>query len=243
MEKILLVDDVRLLLELQKKFLSGSRVEILTAGNGREALEVARKELPHLIVLDKYMPVMDGIACCREIKSDPTLHHIPVIMVSNATQSVEMAGFMGFDAYLAKPLNGRLFLNTVKHYIPSIERRSSRIPCRVDVCLYTAGTAHVGVSEDISLGGMFVATGRFFSCGDELLISFILPGGTTVIEARGRVTWVNRGGAATRVGLKAGVGIEFLEICGSGSPLVRSAELKQFITDSVGDVATGRPAN
>lgn len=234
MNKILLVDDVRLLLELQKKFLASSRVEIFTASDGAEALEVARKELPQLIVLDKYMPVMDGVTCCRELKTDPVLKHIPIIMVSNATQSVEMAGCHGFDAYLAKPLNGRLFLNTIKTYLPSIERRSVRIPCRVDVCFVVAGTAHFGVSEDLSSGGMFVATERPFSCCDELTVSFMLPGSDNVIEARGRVAWINRGGAAVKPGMKAGIGIEFLEITGSGIPLVRSTELKEFIAAAIG---------
>jgi CheY-like chemotaxis protein/Tfp pilus assembly protein PilZ len=236
MHKILLVDDVRLLLELQKKFLASSRVEVFTASDGAEALEVARRELPQLIVLDKYMPVMDGITCCRELKTDPDLKHIPIIMVSNATQSVEMAGFHGlyYEAYLSKPLNGRQFLNTIKTYLPSIERRSVRIPCRVDVCFVVAGTAHFGVSEDLSPGGMFVATDRPFSCCDELTVSFMLPGSDNVIEARGRVAWINRGGAAVKPCMKAGVGIEFLEITGSVIPLVRSTELKEFIAAAIG---------
>lgn len=238
MDKILLVDDVNLLLELQKKFLASSRVEIFTAGDGVEALEVARKELPHLIVMDRYMPVMDGVACCRKLKADQQLCHIPIIMVSNTTQPAEMEELrsMGFTDCLAKPLNGRVFLNTVKTYLPSIERRRLRIPCRVDVCLFHAGTAHAGVSEDISLGGMFVATGRSFSSGDELRLSFMLPGSDSCIEVRGRIAWVNRGGGASKAGMKAGVGIEFLEITGPGIPLVRSGELKAFIAAAIGGV-------
>ena len=71
MKKILLVDDVKLLLEVQKKYLSASLIQILTACDGHEALEVAGKERPDLIIMDNYMPRMDGITCCRLIKQKP----------------------------------------------------------------------------------------------------------------------------------------------------------------------------
>ena len=84
MPKILLVDDVKLLLEIQKGFLASSNLEIFTAGDGLEALDIARQERPDLIILDKYMPRMDGVTCCSTLKNDPYLKRIPVIIVSNA---------------------------------------------------------------------------------------------------------------------------------------------------------------
>lgn len=234
MEKILLVDDVKLLLELQKRFLASSPVQILTACDGLEALEVARKEQPQLIVMDKYMPNMDGLACCREIKADPLLRHIPVIMVSNASQSVEIEEFrsIGIDAYLDKPIEGKLYLNTIRKYVPSVDRRSQRFPCRLEVKLTASSSSFDCMSEDISFGGMFVATAHPFSRGDELFLSFVLPGCEAPIEARGVVAWVNSGDVAGKKPFKAGVGVEFLEITGSGMPLLRSSELKSFISSA-----------
>lgn len=234
MDKILLVDDVKLLLELQKRFLASSPVQIFTAHDGFEALEVARRELPQLIVMDKYMPNMDGISCCREIKGDPDLGHIPVIMVSNAVHADEVEEFrgIGVEAYLSKPLEGKQFLDTVKRYIPSVERRSPRVPCRVTVHLTSAGVTHAGVSEDIGTGGIYVATANPFSRGDELSLSFVLPGSQTAIEVRGKVAWVNGGCSPPKPALSAGIGIEFIEITGSGMPLVRTGELKSFINSA-----------
>lgn len=231
MDKILLVDDVKLLLELQKRFLASSQVRVFTAHNGFEALEVARKELPQLIVMDKYMPGMDGVTCCRELKRDPDLKHIPVVMVSNAAHADEVEEFrsMGVDAYLSKPLDGKVFLDTIKRYLPAIERRGVRVPCRTNVRLTSAGVSHAGVSEDLSIGGIYVATGHPFSRGDELLLSFTLPGGEAPIEARGTVAWVNGGTRLVKPAMSPGVGIEFLQITGSGMPLVRSGELQSFI--------------
>lgn len=231
MDKILLVDDVRLLLELQKRFLASSPVQILTAHDGLEALEVARRELPQLIVMDKYMPNMDGLSCCREIKGDPDLRHIPVVMVSNAVHDEEIEEFrtMGVDAYLSKPIAGKQFLSTIRRYVPSVERRSPRVPCRVSVQLTAGGVSHAGLSEDIGTGGMYVATFHPFSRGDELSLSFVLPGGSVPIEARGRVAWVNGGDPPVKPSLPPGIGIEFIEITGSGMTLVRTGELKSFI--------------
>lgn len=245
MDKILLVDDVKLLLELQKRFLASSRVQIFTAHDGFEALEVARKELPQLIVMDKYMPNMDGLACCREIKGDPNLRHIPVVMVSNAAHAdeVEELRSMGVDDYLSKPLEGKLFLNTIKRYLPAIERRGTRLPCRINVRLTTAGATHAGMSEDIGIGGIYVATGHPFSRGEELLLSFVLPGCEAPIEARGVVAWVNERGNAVKPSLSPGIGIKFIEITGSGMTLVRTSELKSFIAAASDGSLRSHPMN
>jgi len=245
MDKILLVDDVKLLLELQKRFLASSRVQIFTAHDGFEALEVARRELPQLIVMDKYMPNMDGLTCCREIKRDPDLRHIPVVMVSNAAHADEVEEFrgMGVDAYLPKPLEGKQFLDTIKRYISSIERRSPRVPCRVTVRLICDSVTHAGVSEDLGTGGIYVATGHPFSRGDELLLSFLLPGCDAPIEARGRVAWVNRGDSPAKPALSPGIGIEFIQITGSGMTLVRTGELKSFIAAASDDSLRSHPMN
>ena len=80
--RILLVDDVQLFREIEKTFLHRSGYEILTAATGLEALEKAREYQPKLILLDCLMPVMDGIECCRRIKSDPALMGIKVIMIT-----------------------------------------------------------------------------------------------------------------------------------------------------------------
>lgn len=232
MQKILLVDDVKLLLEIQKKFLASSNINIFTAGDGSEALEVARRERPDLIVLDKYMPKMDGIACCTAIKSDPVLKSIPVILVSNsANQSdIEEYACIGCNDYLSKPIDGKLFLNTIKKYLPAIERRGPRVTCRVEVRLLYKGAVHQVMSEDISLGGMYVITGFPLSRGDELQLSFVLPGSDTMTEARGRVAWSGRGSLSGRAGVTPGAGIEFIEITGKGMPLLRTGELKEYIS-------------
>src|SRR6185369_12372842 len=77
-KKVLLVDDVHLIIELEKAFLKGLPVDLLIARNGVEALELVNKEHPDLIYMDLNMPVMDGLTCCRALKSNPETMAIPV---------------------------------------------------------------------------------------------------------------------------------------------------------------------
>ena len=79
MTKILLVDDARLVLELERSFLKRSGCDLATATTGAEALEKARILRPDLILLDADLPGTDGVACCRSIKSDPDLSATPVV--------------------------------------------------------------------------------------------------------------------------------------------------------------------
>lgn len=118
--KILLVDDVKLFLELEKSFLTLAPAVILTASNGDEALSIVRKERPALVFLDLYMPVLDGIACCRAIKSDPELAAIPVIMVTTGgkPQEEEQCRNAGCDGFLTKPIDRAALLDKVREFIP-----------------------------------------------------------------------------------------------------------------------------
>ena len=79
--KFLLVDDVELFLNLEKSFLDRESFIIDTARSGKEALEKIRADKPDLVLLDLYMPEMNGDEVCRQIKSDPLTRDIIVIMM------------------------------------------------------------------------------------------------------------------------------------------------------------------
>src|SRR6516165_8227657 len=105
--KVLLVDDVTMFLELQKMFLKLSSVHVLTARNGIEAIEVARKERPALIFMDLHMPGMNGDECCAAIKADPELKSVPVIMLTSEGKIGDQALCYksGCNGFLTKPLD------------------------------------------------------------------------------------------------------------------------------------------
>ena len=225
MKKILLVDDVRLLLDIQKRFLASSQLRILTAGDGEEALEIVRLEHPDLIIMDKYMPKMNGLDCCIAIKADPSIAHIPVIMSTNAARQVDAEEYVraGCSDVLSKPIEAKTFLNMIRKYIPEIDRRSVRLPHIMEMQITSGNGVLDSCSENLSLNGTFAVSDLNVSINDELSFSFILPGNDTPMKVRGRVVWLRNGGDAP------GFGVEFMEVTGEGMPMLRVGELKEFI--------------
>jgi CheY-like chemotaxis protein/Tfp pilus assembly protein PilZ len=228
---ILLVDDVRLFLEMEKGYLAPSRVRILTAQDGRAALALVREERPDLIIMDQHMPVMDGLTCCAAIKANPELRTIPVIILSNEASADMMVAFRraGCDDYLGKPLDGRLFLDTVRRFVPSIERRTVRIPCRLPVAVRLEGGELLGMSEDLSLRGIYVACPARVAKGSPITLSFTLPGSEGRTVVLGRVAWLNSPEDRPRPAMPPGFGVEFVSIAGEGLALLREQELRAFV--------------
>src|SRR6185369_6968291 len=211
--------------DIQKRFLASSDVRIFTAGDGEEALEIARLEHPDLIVMDKYMPKMNGLDCCIAIKGDPSIAHIPVIMSTNAARPADAEEYVraGCSDILSKPIEAKIFLNMIRKYLPEIDRRSVRLPHAMEMKIVSGNGAVDACSENLSLNGAFAVSDLKVSVDDELSFSFILPGSDTPMRVRGRVVWLRDGGGAH------GFGVEFMEVTGDGMPMLRIGELKEFI--------------
>lgn len=108
MKKILAIDDVETNLLLIKSILVKklSGYKILLANSGKEGLRIARKELPDTILLDVYMPGMDGFEVCQVLKSNEATRYIPILMISAYGQDpkVRVRGLnAGADAFIPKP--------------------------------------------------------------------------------------------------------------------------------------------
>ncbi len=104
--KVLVADDIVMNRDLIRAFFFETGHELIEAADGREALELARKERPDIILMDVRMPVMDGVQATRALKSDPELKSIPVIVVTaSAMQSEEETLRTICDGYLRKPVS------------------------------------------------------------------------------------------------------------------------------------------
>lgn len=105
--KILVVDDDKTTRKLLSLYLKSKGHEIVTAENGLEALEKIGTENVNLIVTDMNMPYMDGIELVKNIRSEETVSHIPIIMVTTEADEEEKkrAYEAGVDDYLVKPTN------------------------------------------------------------------------------------------------------------------------------------------
>ncbi len=114
--KILLVDDEPDILEIVGYNLSNEGYKIITAENGVEAVKKAKKELPHLIILDVMMPEMDGIEACEIIRKNPDLKDtIITFLTARGEDYSQVAGFdAGADDYITKPIKPKVLVSKVK---------------------------------------------------------------------------------------------------------------------------------
>jgi DNA-binding response OmpR family regulator len=104
-DKILLVDDENDMRETLSILLTGEGYEVIEASNGEEAIVLAEKETPRLILLDINMPKLDGIETCRRLKASETTDFIPVIMVTAQRESFIEAHMAGAADFIEKPFS------------------------------------------------------------------------------------------------------------------------------------------
>jgi two-component system alkaline phosphatase synthesis response regulator PhoP len=114
--KILLVDDEPDILEIVGYNLVQEGYQIITAVNGKEAIEKAKKELPDLIIMDVMMPEMDGMEACENIRKIPELNNVIITFLTARNEDYsQMAGFdAGADDYITKPIKPKLLVSKVK---------------------------------------------------------------------------------------------------------------------------------
>jgi len=115
-EKILIVDDEEHIQELIKFNLENNGYKVLCAGNGNEAVKIARTEIPNLILLDLMLPGMDGYDVCKEIRRDNEISNMPIIMITAKGEELDkILGLeLGADDYITKPFSVRELLARVK---------------------------------------------------------------------------------------------------------------------------------
>lgn len=117
-KKILVVDDETDLLKVMLFRLNHTGYEAWGAADGREALVAARQKIPDLMILDVYLPEMRGDEVAGIFKKDEKLKHVPIILISADTVSLERrARESGADDYLAKGFEPGELVAMVKKYI------------------------------------------------------------------------------------------------------------------------------
>jgi two-component system, OmpR family, alkaline phosphatase synthesis response regulator PhoP len=214
-QKVLLVDDVNMFLELEKSFLQRSAVNVLTAHNGREALALCQKERPALVFMDLHMPVMNGAESCKAIKSDPSLAGTNVVLITSEGNDAgkQICVDAGCDEFMTKPLDRHLFLEAARRLIPGIDRREKRVECRVNLKFRTFGITFSGITADISRNGIYLTSNLDIEKDAEVDLVFALPEPIgSIIHSKGRVAWTNTNKCRRKVSLPEGFGIEFVSL-------------------------------
>ncbi|HPH21795.1 MAG TPA: response regulator, partial [Haliscomenobacter sp.] len=124
--KILIVDDEPDILEILQYNLEKEGYQVVTASSGEEALVVAEKEQPNLIVLDIMMPKIDGVEVCRILRTKPEFDRTAITFLTAREEDYSQIAALdvGGDDYITKPIRPRVFISRIK----ALLRRSDRLP-------------------------------------------------------------------------------------------------------------------
>ena len=124
--RILLVDDEPDILEIISYNLKAQGYNVYTASNGVKAIKKAKKELPHLVILDVMMPEMDGIETCEQIRKIPKLQDtIITFLTARGEDYSQVAGFeAGADDYITKPIRPKVLVSKIKSLLRRLNTKS-----------------------------------------------------------------------------------------------------------------------
>jgi two-component system alkaline phosphatase synthesis response regulator PhoP len=122
--KILLVDDEPDVIEIIRYNLDQEGYKIYTASDGKEAIEKAKKKIPHLIIMDVMMPKMDGIDACEQLRNDIRFNDTIIMFLTARGEDYSyVAAFdAGADDYVTKPIKPKVIVSKVKALLRRLKK-------------------------------------------------------------------------------------------------------------------------
>jgi two-component system alkaline phosphatase synthesis response regulator PhoP len=145
-EHILVVDDEEDILELLRFNLTREGYDVSVAASGEQAIDITRKELPHLIVLDLMLPGMDGLEVTKALKNDSETGGIPIVMLTAKGEEADIVTGLelGADDYVTKPFSPRILVARVRAVL---RRKQGETPEPLDVVKIHDLVIHAGRRE------------------------------------------------------------------------------------------------
>jgi len=226
---VLIADDLKFFLETEKSYLQRGGFEVLTASSGEEAVAVASKRQPHLVLLDLEMPKTDGAAACAAMRKIPALAATPIIIpktdgaaacaamrkipalaatpiiIMSATetpQNRERCMKAGCTEFVAKPEKPDELLGIVARILSIKKREAKRITVVFNVTGTHASRQVIGQAKDLGEKGLLLETSTAISVGSVLELEFYLPGTRSQVKVKAKVV---RAGKSPDGGHQAGV--------------------------------------
>ncbi len=213
--KILIVDDLRFFLDVQRSMLSQIDCDILTARSGLEALKIIKKDKPQLVLLDYEMPDLDGGKTCEILKKDPRYKDIPIIIISSepSDDAKQKCISAGADQYLTKPVDQKELIEAVSELL---KVRSSlyypRATMRAEVYVRFEGEVKKYLSVDISVTGVFLESNDPLAPNTTVSLHFTIPTPKRDVKVQTRVSRVLTADEMEQYGVFPGMAMEFLNL-------------------------------
>lgn len=192
----------------ESEFLHRPEIRLLTAYPGEQALEIAERERPALIIEDLASPGHAGLAFCCELAENNSTRGIPLILVV-PDDMWQRAGNTRADVLLGKPLEHRQFFDAVRRFLPLPGRRMKRLDINLRFIFATDGKVAQAFSRDLSTKGTFLKTDRMLQLGTQLDLRFYIPGVHEVVKCQGVVRCTCSKHSSGEPG---GIGLEFKEM-------------------------------
>jgi CheY-like chemotaxis protein len=209
---ILVADDAPMFCELEALILSRSG-RVVTAADGREALEVARREEPSVAVLDLDMPELAGEELCRSFKRE--WPELPIVAITSAGDPEQRASAVraGANDVLSKPIDRISLVQAVDRFVRFSEIRGlARVDLASPVRIEIECAECWGIGRNLSRGGMFIES-AWAAPAAELRVHFRLPSVARPLSPTAQVIW-RRG---TPEQTPFGIGVQFLSVDRSSS--------------------------
>jgi len=193
--KILLADDTKLFLEIERTFLNRDSFELYTARTGKEALEQSLALHPHLILLSFTMPDISGDEICSVIKNDPGFSNTRVVIVTAdyGEETLTRCIDAGCDGIITKPFDKEQLLETVQKLLGETFRQKPRYQVQIPCAIYLERAEVPGTILDISEIGCRVTTEDSLDEGAIVGIGFNLPDTDQPAHWNGIVRWTKTG--------------------------------------------------
>ncbi|MDP2921858.1 MAG: response regulator transcription factor [Candidatus Omnitrophota bacterium] len=127
-EKVLIIEDEKDIVKVLDYNLKKEGFRVLSANNGEDGLDMARKEHPDLIILDLMLPELDGLEVCKAVKNDTKITHIPIIILTAKAQEADkIVGLeLGADDYVTKPFSPRELIARIKAVLRRLKEKDKQ---------------------------------------------------------------------------------------------------------------------
>jgi CheY-like chemotaxis protein/Tfp pilus assembly protein PilZ len=208
MHTLLLVDDVKTTLAVEKAFLEARAFKVFATSSVEEALALAGVIKADLIILDYEMPGMTGEEVCRRLKADEVTAGTPIMILSahedeTTALACERAGATKF---VRKSEGREGLLAHVSEILGLPLRRHPRIGCSIPVSLPRDGRLAQGLIHNLSQGGLYLTTEEHFKVGEPIKLQFTLPTTGRQVQVFGEVMRIEE-----LTEKRSGLGVQFLE--------------------------------